>query len=535
MNTGETTNKGQPILQGARRKRYFVNARGHHRYIVNRPVPLPPIVAAPPAELPSSRLILYSGTASLQIKSIDQMFRLYERFFRSDHKLPQFFTEVSGRKQGFKTVATITNEYGIKPENPSYGFSAVTFKLFFGDRAHAVTIFRNGKITFTGGYPVNLQNVEATPRRLLANVFPSRIGTVRQIEIKSVTAQVYAKYQPERDPVTGFLRDPQDLKEYFDKHVSGATFTKQFAAVQESGMSYRYYMNGTVQISGIKSQEDFKLAKKTIGQRVRLMIRDGLIQPGGARPVRRPTRPQKRFGNQAAPDLMTRSTTCPKNRMPVPYSFGGRAPVGYYVSANPQGQPCCYKIPQRKAYLKPKIIQRFASLGLRIPESTKQIFGIDLNNSNKPVNVSGHVNANAMFVMKNSRTGIPTLKIGTRQALRYSMTRLLDIARRLGVALDVRSRAQATGKRNKETRRRSRMSKANVAVAILDWARTHGKLKQHTNKMLNAGRVRLGPGGRLANTYSKQGLINAAARAGIRVPPDMRLAEMINYVKARMS
>ena len=518
MNTGERTKKGQIIYRGARQKRYFENETGHRRYIVNRPPALPVAPKPVQEEVPGTRLILYSGVAKMKLESLDNRFKMYEQYFRLHKSLPRFFTEVLGKAQGFKTVASITDEYGIKPETPKYGFSAVTFKLFFGDRAHAVSLFRNGKITFTGGYPVNQQQVAATPRQLLNNVF----GNI-PFEIKSVTAQVYAKYEPESD------QDPQDLGEFL-----GAKYTRQFADVKDDGMSFRYYMNGTVQVSGIKSQGDFTDARRIIGRRVGEMIRAGLIRRGGSRPVRAPTRPQKRFGGQAVPDLMTRSTTCPKNRMPVPYTFAGQAPAGYYVSANPQGQPCCYKIPKRIAYLRPKIVQRFSSLGLRIPNSTKQIFGINVNNSNKPTNVSGHVNANTLFVMKNSRTGVPTLKIGTRQALRYSLTRLLDIARRLGVALDIRSRAQAQGKRNKETGRRKRLGKANVALAILDWAKAHGKLKQQSNKMLNAGRVRLGPGGRLANTYSKQGLMNAAARAGIRIPPEMTLREMIDYVKARM-
>lgn len=510
MNTGERTNKGDIILQGARKKRYFVNAQGHRRYLVNRPpqVPQPPKAQLP--ELPGTRLILYSGVAKIKLPSLDNRFKMFEQYFRAHKSLPKFFTEVSGRKNLFKTVASITNEYGIKPANPSYGFSAVTIKLFFGDRAHALNLFRNGKITFTGGYPVGTTNVSTTPKQLLNNVF----GDI-PFELKSITAQVFAKYQPESN------QDPQDLAEHF-----GGTFTKQFMMLKEDGMAFRYYMNGTVQVSGIKSQGDFTDAKKIIGKRVGEMMRAGLVSRGGVRPARVLTRPQRRFTNQAAPDFMTRSTTCPKNRMPVPYSFAGRAPPGFYVSANPQGQPCCYKIPKRVAYLKPKIVQRFAGLGLRIPNSTKQIFGINIDNSNKPVNVSGHVNANMAFVIKKSRTGVDTLKIGTRQAMRYSMTKLVDIARRLGVSLNVRGRAQGSGQ--------TRISKADVAVSILDWAKKHQRLKSHSNKMLNAGRVRLGPGGRLANTYSKQGLMNAAARVGIRVPSNLKLSNMIAYVKERM-
>jgi len=457
---------------------------------VAAPVKLEP-VQVPEGTTLVGKLILYSGNAFVTMN------RDTEDIFLGAQvsNLGEHIKEISGRS-GFKVQATLTKEYGKKVS--SGRIDMLTYKILWGGKAHALNLFNNGKVTFTGGYPEGSTQIAETPRKILEIVF----GRVPHFEIQNVTAQFEGDFEGNLTDIERTLRG--EIKQHF---VSWSA----------KGYSMRIYSRGTVQISGIRIQAQVATAGRVVSGLIAFLKRQGVVHD--AVRVQRPTktRPQNRKNNQIAPNVATRSTTCPKNRRPDPYKFGGRAPAGFYVGVNPQGQPCCYKIPQRKEYLKNKIVQRFQALGIRVPESTKQVFGIDINNSNKPENVSGNRNENMLFF-----NGPDGFKIGTRQATRYSLTRLLDIARRIGVAMNARGKS-------------SKMSKANIAGAIRNWARNRGKLKNAGAPVKTNTNIRLGPRGRLASTFTKPQLIEQAHQIGIHLNISMTHKEMLEELRSRLA
>lgn len=373
----------------------------------------------------------------------------------------------------------------------------LTFKIAYGGKGHAVNLFNNGKITFTGGYPEGATDINETPRRVLEIA----VGNEYQdFKINSVTAQFEGDFE-------GSLQDIA--------RVTRGEIKQHFVSIP----SMRIYSRGTIQVSGIKTQRQFETLGDKVQGLISLLINRGAVHTGIVReriPVR--TRPQARQNNQIAPDVATRSTTCPKDRRPDPYSFAGAAPPGYYVGVNPQGQPCCYKIPQRKEYLRNKIKNRFAALGLKVPNSTREIFNIQVNNANKPANVSGHINENLKFF--NSNTGF---KIGTRQATRYSLTRLLNISRRIGVAMNARGKS-------------SKMSKQNIINSIRNWAVTKGKLiGPGTHAVVTNTNVRIGPRMRLASTYTKSQLVEEASKLGIHLNPALTMKDLVSNLRSRLA
>ena len=66
---------------------------------------------------------------------------------------------------------------------------------------------------------------------------------------------------------------------------------------------------------------------------------------------------QKNFDpTKPAPEITRRGTSCPLERQPYPYSMQGKCLKDRcYVKPNPQGQPCCYKIPRTIKYSESKV------------------------------------------------------------------------------------------------------------------------------------------------------------------------------------
>lgn len=430
-----------------------------------------------PLVQPAARLVLYSGTAD--VPSVD-IVSLFNR--KGVANLGNHIREISARSK-FKVKATLTKEYNKKyTENRAYNM--ITFKILYGGKAHAVNLFNTGKITFTGGYPSDASDIMDTPRRILRIALGEDPDDMK---INNVTVQYEGGYHGALGRIREALQG--EIKQHFVSKTVGA-------------FKIRMYGTGAVQVSGITTQSQVARAGSSVARLIQTLMSSGVVVPHERVVRNKRTRPQNRENNQIAPDVATRTTTCPRDRRPVPYSFDGEVPKAlsnkgkkYYIAPNPQGQPCCYKVPRRIAYLRNKVINRFARLGLRVPNRTKQVFAITNNNDNKPVNVSGEVNMNVVF-----SNGAKGFKIGSRQATRYTMTRLVDIARRLGVAMNVRGKTAGES------------SKAAVIGAIKNWANRQNKIVRQGQAVVtrttnvrnsNQGILRLGPRGRVASSYSK--------------------------------
>lgn len=159
-----------------------------------------------------------------------------------------------------------------------------------------------------------------------------------------------------------------------------------------------------------------------------------LLMPGNSRNINnRPknlkaTKIGRRMNMKPAPDVTRRGATCPPKKRPVPYSFHGKCPdPNHYVRPNPQGQPCCYRIPKRLAYMKNRVAKRYEKAGVRVPENVRKLFDI-INKPNLPNNVSRKKPEIKTFV--NQKSGF---MIDSRQCSRYTKVGLVDIAKRLGL------------------------------------------------------------------------------------------------------
>jgi hypothetical protein len=413
-----------------------------------------------------ARLVLYSGTAEVEPPSLREIFAQ-----KGVENLGEI-KEISARSR-FKVQAMLTREYGKKISQGAK-YDMLTFKILYGGKAHAVNLFNSGKITFTGGYPDGATSISDTPKEVLRIA----LGHVENFELRNVTVQYEGHFKGSLDSI---------------RRALGAKESKsQFATVP--GANIRVYGSGVVQVSGITRQSQVAVAAEQVRKLVQLLKSKGVV------------RDENRVVREPASKIV--STTCPKDRRPVPYSFGGQAPSGYYIAPNPQGQPCCYKIPIKTAYLREKIVDRFKALGLGIPKVTRNAFGIP--ETNGPVNAAPKVNRNMVF----TRAANGTLKIGSRQAKRYSMNRLLNISRRLGVALDVKGKTTQTFE-NRYVRGKL-TSKEKLIEAIGAWANKQQKVVQPGQAVLtkitnvrnaNQGILRLGPRGRAASSYTKPQLV----------------------------
>ena len=354
---------------------------------------------------------MFSGTA--ECKRTPDLQQLYNK------ELPNNVYEVTVRR-GREIQSIHTREYGYKTDLRNPFFDSLVYRGTTGTRAFAVMVHKSGKVTFTGGYPENTRSMYTAPRMILNSI----VG-VKNFKIVSTTIQLKTNLK--------LKKNWEDLQSFLGRSYTfdykGSEVVTSFISIKIPPETVRIFKNGQFQITKVTSPQRAIRAIAKVREMIKSLVANGFYEQQQAVPVKkRQTVAQRRATGNIAPSVQQRSTTCPKNRRPTPYSFGGE-PIGpgYYIGANPQGLPCCYKIPKKIDYLRPKIIQRFAELGIRIPASTKRAFGIVLNNSNKPVNASNKEPESLPMFIDNGN-----LKIGTRQAKRWPLVKLIDIALKLG-------------------------------------------------------------------------------------------------------
>lgn len=412
------------------------------------------------------------------------------------------------------SLASWTREYGVKGDTAKS--FACNIKIFYGGVSHSVTLYKNGKIQYAGGYPLYAKDWYTTPKNVLNIVFPGQFKT-QDIILNNVMLQ----------RSTG--RIVRDMTEA--ARIIGGSYEPEmrtFIKIEKPRWTIQIFKRGIIQILKPATPNDIKPAEEDAN---RLFSKLKTVL-GGA--VERQRVPVQRLDNRPAPEIKRRTTTVPKNKQPVPFSFAGTCPNGMYLAPNPQGEPQCYKIPVRIAYMKPKIIERFEKFGLRIPQKTKSIFGIDVNNVNRPVNVSGK-DAGYRFTLeriqrseanKRIKTGDydrTVFKIDSRQALRYTSKQLVDICMRLGLV-----------KYSKTTSRKI------LADAIESYAENKGLLEHHEynpngvprNRNYSGTGATFKVGKRLCMSYSKPALAKITMRVyGKRLDTQKTLKELCQEVE----
>ena len=351
----------------------------------------------------------------------------------------------------FQKATEITQEYGKRVINkvPPSRLTAIEFILRSQGQGASVTIFKTGRIRFSGGYT---NGTSRDMNRILDFMNSNYFKFPEKVDIKV------------NNNTTGFeINMGINMSAIF--HILDPSVTKKLARFGEYNITAEYYperektkskkktpflyinfdgpeqftlvcsSRGTIMIEGtLNIRKSYDVARAFFE---RLKNFD-LLRPENGRNIRNNVSPQakkaskiaRRSNMKPAPNVTRRGTTCPISKRPVPYSFQGKCPEpNHYVRPNPQGQPCCYRVPRRLAYMKERVAKRYAKAGVRVPENVRKLFDIR-NQVNLPNNVSK--NAPGIKATVNNKSGF---KIDSRQCLRYTKVSLVDIATRMGITV----------------------------------------------------------------------------------------------------
>lgn len=400
----------------------------------------------------------------------------------------------------FKKAFEYTKEYGAKNlanvSNSRVSSLELIVKIKKGAKVQgaSISIFNTGRVRLSGGY---IDGSPAEPVSLIRYVDDLTGLTMasKPIKLNNVTGEIKLGAKIDLEQLYSLLDVTKGLAK-FDDLVVSATFEparNAFLTKAKKNSPFLYVKfgdrftllmakNGTIIVEGAEPPQK---TSRVIRRFVDFIKTAGILTPqgGNLRPDPKPSKLARRANNQPAPDVTRRGTTCPVDKRPVPYSFQGKCPQGdgYYVRPNPQGQPCCYKIPKRPGYLRNKVAERYARANVRVPNSVRKIFGIGMNTNNKANNVGKNTLTNLKFT-HNKKVGF---KIGSRQCLRYTKVGLVDMATRLGMTVP------------------SVVSKPKLCDMIADFVK---KNKKNVGFMLN---------GKACTTYKKSTLVKYAREVGV--------------------
>lgn len=494
-------------------------------------------------------------------------------------------------------------------ENPPPGVRSIDFKLkvSMGDQSSVVsfTVYRNGSLRASGGFldvfistrqdmaeaskamdkqvqrvhqflvdnfsipknPLEINNVVAT---FTVNMPINIDGAVRHVYQKMGGRSIFTS--------NNVIKKTRELKKEALKKKPRVAGGMGIIPMKE--FSLRVSMNGKCQIEGTDDPDElWNYYSKDVFGLMKELVKEGLTGPYKAmgRNLDVNTR-VKRMQGKPAPDVTRRGTTCPPKKRPVPYSFQGKCPEGHYIRPNPQGQPCCYKIPKNIRYSRQKVVNAYKNANVRIPKSVEDIFLIkgspnklvntstnkvknfietsndpDLTN-NKLTRMNRRLNAykskrirNGGYVMRTLRGNkfenrpvpeaeliqkfgprwwiqVEDFKIDTRQCTRYSKVALVDIAKRLGI-VDVKStmpkdeichmiRKKVRGTNMNKTNQRR------AGVSVMD-----GKKK----RFIYGSRI----GERECKTFPKKKLIDFAEQLGAKLEGGESAPDICRVIQER--
>jgi TATA-box binding protein (TBP) (component of TFIID and TFIIIB) len=402
----------------------------------------------------------------------------------------------------FKKAFEYTKEYGGRNLSnvPTSKVSSLELiiKIKKGTKIQgaSISIFNTGRVRLSSGY---IDGAASEPTSLLQYV-DSLTGLTmasKPVKINNITGEIKLGATIDLDQLYALLNVTKGAAK-FDDMVLQATFEPArnvFLTKAKKDSPFLYVKfgdrftilmakNGTIIVEGAEAPQK---TSATVKRFVEFIKTVGILTPtaGGVRPDPKPSKLARRADNMPAPDITRRGTTCPIGKRPTPYSFQGTCPQGdgYYVRPNPQGQPCCYRIPQRPEYLRNKVASRYARANVKVPESVRKIFGIGLNTNAKANNVSKNTPTNIAFT-QNKKVGF---KIGSRQCSRYTKVALVDLAMRLGMSIP------------------SVISKPVLCAAISDFVKK--------NKKTVAPMYMID--GKASNTYKKSTLVKYAKTLGV--------------------
>lgn len=429
--------------------------------------------------------------------------------------------KVTLRGGRFRKLAEFSKEY-VAANNLESKITSVDFnvRISKGNQTNgvSVTIYENGKIRLSGGYlDVALGKTNTANAKLLPLI--EQPETIRKHIVDNYTTK--AKFRNRRlefNNLAGVFKInkrillPDTLRKYGGGSKNVNYQNDRPPAVLKlklDGVTVGASFMGVIQMKGMEKPDDvvkkFKLVLDTMTNKFVLGTPIATFNKNAV--TYGPARVSKRTNSKPAPEVVRRGTTCPVGRRPEPYSFQGKCkcPKGAkcYVKPNPQGQPCCYRVPKKIAYSQNRVKNVYNKANVKVPQNVKNRFRLNVNNTNRNANVgSGATN---VTIVVDPKVG---MKINSRQCSRYTKVALVDIAKRLGI-VDLRptagkdeicdkiqARAQLLGL--------NKTKEAAGAMAVM----VEGKAIFGTGSDLKLGRRR-------CETYDKKDLLRMGRKAGI--------------------
>jgi hypothetical protein len=454
--------------------------------------------------------------------------------------------KITGRYGRLQAAFTITNTYsrtGSNIFNDKIFCLEFLLSLSLGSEVvnATVSLFNNGKMKISGGY-LNQHNDNMNNEEL----FEAQPEMIREYIVDNYTDK------------EAFLRN--DFK--FNNVVSEVRFNKGFNlpvisqfSVKSNEYSIRYNpetssnmfikfgdfnyvvsQKGVVKIQGIKEYDDIEESYEFILDFVNAMtefekgqkpdekgrIRRALLEI----PINYRIKKQHAFDpNKPAPNVTRRGTSCPKNRCPTPYSMQGKCPKeGYYVKPNPQGQPCCYKIPKHIEYSEKKVFAAYKRANVRVPTVVRNVFKFGSNTNTKRNNTT-FTNLTNIVVKMNSKVG---LKIGSRQCSRYSKVALVDIAYRLGLPVTSTMDRQKLCELIRSVAKNVTNTN-NVRGALVVKFTNANKVFVVTGESVNTLKI----GGRVAKTIKRDKLVRYAIKLGAKPLETSTVSDLCKMIFGR--
>ena len=485
------------------RNRLLMNYRAARK--VNTPPRQTPVRVSPPKPVVTTKhtplhLSMYNGTLpkSVPAETLDlpRMLSLNGASMFKDKKYGQFtvkVTEITGRsKTRFQKIWQLSSEVQNTNRFMNSSTGSITFKgrVTSGETTvgASLTIHMSGAIRISGGFidinvnktntNTNLDPATAQAMLLKTHVFDSYLTNLRNkppVVFNNISGNFNIDHSVRMEETAfkaGVMYEPE--------------LSPQLKIPLSTGSTMIVSSSGKMQLTGIKGMRSvlpsFREALDKINND--FVMGGGLVNFRNYKP-KRITKVARRANNQPAPNITRRGTTCPKESRPVPLSFKGKCQPKmykgkmseYYVRANPQGEPCCY----RKT--------------ANVPNSN--------SNSNSP-------KAPPLISIVNGPTG---LKLGSRQCMRYTRVRLFEIA----TLLKVKNLKKTDGKevicekiRQKSKELGLNKTKNSIGNSAITITNNNGKVYAITGKGRN---LRLGS--RVCSTYPKPFLVNLAGRMGL--------------------
>ncbi len=430
--------------------------------------------------------------------------------------------KIIARAGRFQKVREATKEYGIVGGSKNTPVDALEFKIRVSkggeEKGGTVRVYKNGKMTISCGYvgidyARNMgRQLSEQPDAVRSHIVNKYLGNNAIIGVPYTFTNLSGQFRvnsavnPER--ITGAM-------------VPGATdiiYNPEISAmlkVKYPSWQMSISVSGHFQIMGVKSapalMESYRTALDVVDRMIGTRALRGAV---GRKPVSpRKTKASKTKTDKPAPEVTRRGTTCPKGHRPEPYSFQGKCPKpDHYVRPNPQGQPCCYKIPRSLKYSANKVRAAYNKAGVKVPTNVRRIFGFGQNTNTKQNNVTS---ANLTITVRNDpKSGF---MIGSRQAKRYTREGLHNIAKRMKIA-------GVDGK----------MTKDNLINAIK-------KSNKAKNVTLNGANLRYGGkvlkirgrmiGKRVCDTFRRDDIRAIARGLGLNIDPSLKKSEMCDAIQ----